>query len=226
MLSLYVPFKHAIMVLRRFVYIALSKNAYQEVIDPLWRRVFYGVSFLVEILEQIANKQLQEFLIRALFSCKTKVGGDVENRRLTEKQKAFCDYYIETLNATESAIRAGYSKNSAAETGYENLRKPHIKNYIDKRLKQLEDERIAKADEVLQYLTAVMRGEEKEKFIILNDDGEEVEVEVPAKIKERTKAAELLGKRYTLFADKLDIEGTIDAGTEKLDSILKQLKED
>ena len=150
----------------------------------------------------------------------------MENRRLTEKQKAFCDYYIETLNATESAIRAGYSKNSAAETGYENLRKPHIKNYIDKRLKQLEDERIAKADEVLQYLTAVMRGEEKEKFIIFNDDGEEVEVEAPAKIKERTKAAELLGKRYTLFADKLDIEGTIDTGTEKLDSILKQLKED
>ena len=147
-------------------------------------------------------------------------------RKLTEKQKRFIDYYIETGNATEAARRAGYSEKTAAETGYENLRKPNIKNYIDKRLKQLEDERIAKADEVLQYLTAVMRGEEKEKFIIFNDDGEKVEVEAPVKIKERTKAAELLGKRYTLFADKLDIEGTIDTGTEKLDSILKQLKED
>jgi phage terminase small subunit len=146
--------------------------------------------------------------------------------KLTEKQKRFIDYYIETGNATEAARRAGYSEKTAAETGYENLRKPNIKNYIDKRLKQLKDERIAKADEVLQYLTAVMRGEEKEKFIIFNDDGEKVEVEAPAKIKERTKAAELLGKRYTLFADKLDIEGTIDTGTEKLDSILKQLKED
>jgi len=146
--------------------------------------------------------------------------------KLTEKQKRFIDYYIELGNATEAARRAGYSEKTAAETGYENLRKPNIKNYIDKRLKQLEDERIAKADEVLQYLTAVMRGEEKEKFIIFNDDGEKVEVEAPAKIKERTKAAELLGKRYTLFADKLDIEGTIDTGTEKLDSILKQLKED
>lgn len=146
--------------------------------------------------------------------------------KLTEKQKRFIDYYIETGNATEAARRAGYSEKTAAETGYENLRKPNIKNYIDKRLKQLEDERIAKADEVLQYLTAVMRGEEKEKFIIFNDDGEKVEVGAPVKIKERTKAAELLGKRYTLFADKLDIEGTIDTGTEKLDSILKQLKED
>ena len=144
--------------------------------------------------------------------------------KLTEKQKRFIDYYIETGNATEAARRAGYSEKTAKQIGNENLTK--LDYFIKKRLKKLEDERIAKADEVLQYLTAVMRGEEKEKFIIFNDDGEKVEVDAPPKIKERTKAAELLGKRYTLFADKLDIEGTIDTGTEKLDSILKQLKED
>lgn len=144
--------------------------------------------------------------------------------KLTEKQKRFIDYYIETGNATEAARRAGYSEKTAKQIGNENLTK--LDYFIKERLKKLEDERIAKADEVLQYLTAVMRGEEKEKFIIFNDDGEKVEVEAPAKIKERTKAAELLGKRYTLFADKLDIEGTIDTGTEKLDSILKQLKDD
>lgn len=117
--------------------------------------------------------------------------------KMTAKQKAFCDYYIETGNATESAIRAGYSKRTAKETGYENLTKPHIKQYIDERLKQIEDKRIADGKEVLQYLTKVMRGEEKDQFGL------------DASLQDRTKAAELLGKRYRLFTDKVEIEGSV-----------------
>ena len=79
--------------------------------------------------------------------------------KLTEKQKRFCDEYLIDLNATQAAIRAGYSKKTAYSIGIENLKKPVIQNYIDKRLKQLEDERIAKADEVLKYLTKSMRQE-------------------------------------------------------------------
>lgn len=113
--------------------------------------------------------------------------------KLTVKQKAFCDYYIETGNATEAAIRAGYSQKTAKETGYENLTKPHIKLYIDERLKSIEDKRIAKGEEVLQYLTKVMRGEEKDQFGL------------DASLQDRTKAAELLGKRYSLFTEKVDV---------------------
>src|SRR5690554_1783764 len=91
--------------------------------------------------------------------------------RLTEKQKQFCDFYIETLNATEAALKAGYSSRTARFIGSENLTKPHIQNYIDQRLKELESRRIADAKEVLEYLTAVMRGEEEETVIVGGEFG-------------------------------------------------------
>ena len=115
--------------------------------------------------------------------------------KMTEKQKAFCDYYIETGNATEAAIKAGYSKKTAKVIGSENLTKPYLKQYIDERLAKIEDERIAKGEEVLQYLTKVMRGEEKDQFGL------------DASLQDRTKAAELLGKRYRLFTEKIEVDG-------------------
>jgi phage terminase small subunit len=125
---------------------------------------------------------------------------------LTEKQKAFADEYIISLNATDAAIKAGYSKNSAKEIGHENLTKPHIKKYIEKRLKEKEAARIATQDEVLEYLTEVMRGEKDEVDIFFDDRGQEREIRQPPKIRERTKAAELLGKRYAIFVDKKELE--------------------
>lgn len=151
--------------------------------------------------------------------------------KLTIKQKAFADYYIETGNATESAIRAGYSKKTAAVIGAENLIKPNIKNYIEECMKKLEDERIAKADEVLKYLTSAMRGDIDEEVVVVEGEGEGcssariVKKEISAK--DRIKAAELLGKRYRLFVDKVeaDVNANVNS-TKKLDSILEQLGED
>lgn len=117
---------------------------------------------------------------------------------MSEKQKAFCDHYITTLNATEAAKMAGYSKKTATVIGSENLTKPYIKEYIDLRLAELEESRIANATEVLQYLTRVMRGEEKDQF------------DMDVSIQDRTKAAELLGKRYRLFVDKQEIDAKIE----------------
>lgn len=116
--------------------------------------------------------------------------------KLTPKQKAFCDYYIETGNATEAAKKSGYSRRSAAVIGAKNLTKPYLKTYIDERMSKIEDKRIAKGEEVLQYLTKVMRGEEKDQ---LGSD---------ASLQDRTKAAELLGKRYRLFTENIKVEGT------------------
>lgn len=151
--------------------------------------------------------------------------------KLTPKQKAFADYYIETGNATESAIRAGYSKKTAAVIGAENLIKPNIKNYIEECMKKLEDERIAKADEVLKYLTSAMRGEINEEVVVVEGEGEGcssariVKKEISAK--DRIKAAELLGKRYGLFINKVeaDVNANVNS-TKKLDSILEQLDGD
>jgi phage terminase small subunit len=128
--------------------------------------------------------------------------------KLTEKQKRFCDYYIETGNATEAAIRAGYSQKTARFIGAENLTKPNVKSYIDQRLKELEDERIADATEVLQYLTSVMRGEITEtRYIAVYDkDGSFVEErEGPPTVRDRNKAAELLAKRYGLLNENMNI---------------------
>lgn len=128
--------------------------------------------------------------------------------KLSPKQKAFAEYYIETGNATESAIKAGYSKKTARVIGQENLLKPAIKSYIDEKMKELESKRIAKAEEVLEYLTRVLRGEETEQVVVTENIGDfmseakVIDKEISAK--DKIKAAELLGKRYRLFTDKIE----------------------
>lgn len=125
--------------------------------------------------------------------------------KLTEKQKRFVDYYIETGNKTEAAKKAGYSEKTAASIGDENLRKPAIKAAIDARLRELEGKRIAKADEVLQFLTSTLRGELKEEQVVVEGQGEGVSrariVEVKASTKDRLEAAKSLLKRYPMELD-------------------------
>lgn len=142
--------------------------------------------------------------------------------RMTEKQKRFCDFYIETGNAKEAAIRAGYSEKTAKQIGQENLTKPDLRAYIDERLAELKNERTADAQEVLEYLTAVMRGEYKEATLIGVGEGAQAVVDIDVGAKDRLKAAELLGKRHALFTDKVDLQtgdivikvGEWDAGEE------------
>lgn len=125
--------------------------------------------------------------------------------KLTEKQRRFVDYYVETGNASEAARRAGYSEKTAGWIGQENLQKPTIKAAIDARLKELEDKRIAKADEVLQFLTSTLRGEVKEEHVVVEGTGEGrsdariIKVQVSAR--DRLDAAKSLLKRYPMQLD-------------------------
>lgn len=136
--------------------------------------------------------------------------------KLTAKQKLFCDEYIISLNATQAAIKAGYSKKTARKIAAENLTKPVIQNYISERMKQKESSLIATQDEVLQYLTSVLRGESQTTDTVLvgmGDGYQEVqEVEKKPSEKDRLKAAELLGKRYGLYTDKIsaDVDMSLD----------------
>ncbi|MEG0129689.1 terminase small subunit, partial [Clostridium sp.] len=118
--------------------------------------------------------------------------------------------YIELGNATEAAIKAGYSKKTAAVIGAENLIKPNIKSYIDQRIKELDDKAIARQEEVLKYLTKVMRGEESEEVVVTENIGDFMSeariIKKQVGAKERNKAAELLGKRYRLFVDKVEAD--------------------
>ncbi len=128
--------------------------------------------------------------------------------KLTPKQKAFCDYYLETGNATESAKRAGYSEKTARAIGEENLTKPDIRNYINEQASQKDRERIASQDEVLEFLTSIVRGQIKESLpVVLQRDFEMID-KTPS-IKDRLKAAELLGKRYGLFKEQIHHSGEI-----------------
>lgn len=131
--------------------------------------------------------------------------------KLTVKQQRFADEYIRLGEITQAAINAGYSIKSARTAGQANMRKHAIKDYIDDRLQELKKESIAEQDEVLQYLTAVMRGKVKDEALLVVGDGDfGSTVERHEKRSDtmgRTKAAELLGKRYAMWTDRQQIDG-------------------
>lgn len=149
---------------------------------------------------------------------------------MTEKQKRFCDEYLTDLNATQAAIRAGYSKKTAYSIGEENLRKPELKEYIEKRMAEKESQLIADQDEVMRYLTSVMRREKKESVVVTlntektsyvpDENGtmrkqtvkQEIPqiIEIPAQLRDANKAAELLGKAYGIYTDKVDVDADMD----------------
>ena len=130
--------------------------------------------------------------------------------KLTAKQQMFCDEYLIDLNATQAAIRAGYSEKTARAIGAENLTKPDIKEYIENRMAEKEAALIADQDEVMKYITSVMRGESKAEVVVVEGCGDGYsEARTMTKApdeKERLKAAEMLGKRYGLFKDKVGTE--------------------
>ncbi len=130
--------------------------------------------------------------------------------KMTAKQKRFCDEYLIDLNATQAAIRAGYSEKNARNIASENLAKPNIKQYIDERMAEKESELIADQNEVLKYLTSVMRGESASEVVVVEGIGdgcsEARAMQKAPDEKERLKAAELLGKRYGLYTEKIDAD--------------------
>jgi phage terminase small subunit len=124
-----------------------------------------------------------------------------------EKQKRFCEEYLVDCNATQAAIRAGYSEKTARAIGQRLLTNVDIKKYIDQQLQKLKNEKIADAQEVLEYLTSVMRGEQKEQVALLTGEGVQDLVQKDVSAKDRLKSAELIGKRYALFTEKLELQG-------------------
>lgn len=156
---------------------------------------------------------------------------------VTIKEQIFCD---ELLSDTEFNKTLAYKKaypsvkndNVAAAAASRLMNKPEIKEYIDKQLSKLHNERTADAQEVLEYLTSVLRGESSSSELVVEGIGdgcsEARTIEKPPSEKERLKAAELLGKRYGLYTDKVDVNNEAEEKkAEKLDniaSILEQMK--
>lgn len=131
---------------------------------------------------------------------------------MTEKQKKFADEYLIDLNATR-AYRVAYPAvkrdETAAQSGSRLLRNVNVSAYIAKQLEKLHDERTADAKEVLEYLTSVLRGESSAEVVVVECMGDgrssAKRMKKTPDEKERLKAAELLGKRYALFGDRVQL---------------------
>lgn len=145
--------------------------------------------------------------------------------KLTAKQQRFCDEYLIDLNATQAAIRAGYSKKTARVIGQQNLSKLAVRNYINERMKEKEAELIADSDEVMRYLTSVLRGQSQSEVVVVENIGDYMSearlIQKAPDEKERLKAAELLGKAHQIFVDKveqtvdMDLNITVDYGEDE-----------
>ena len=127
---------------------------------------------------------------------------------MNARQKRFCDEYLIDCNATQAAIRAGYSKKTARQIGDRLLSNVDIRAYIDEQLERIHDERTADAKEVLEYLTSVMRGEHTEETLKLVGEGVQEKTNIEVSEKDRLKAAELIGKTHGMFNDKLNLNAT------------------
>lgn len=119
----------------------------------------------------------------------------VSDIKLKPKELKFAEEWLKTTNATQSAIKAGYSERTAYSAGNRLLKKVEVRQYIDERLAEMKESSIADTNEVMQFLSSTMRGDIPDQFGLdpaLND---------------RLKAAELLGKRYKMFTDKQEVSG-------------------
>ena len=143
--------------------------------------------------------------------------------RLTKKQRRFADEYLIDCNGTKAAIRAGYSPKTANEQAAKLMANKKIKGYISEKLEEISSERLAEAQEVLEYLTSVMRGEHTEQILRLDGNGVQVIDNIKVSARERLKAAELIGKRYGMFKDGLNVGGAVpvvfvdDLGSDELE---------
>lgn len=128
---------------------------------------------------------------------------------MTEKQRRFADEYIRTgnISASYKVAYPNVRKDAAARaSGSKLLTKTNVKTYIDKRLEELRKQSIAEQDEVLQYLTSVMRGEQTEQTLKGIGEGAQEIDDIDVDASKRIKAAELLGKRYMLWTEKHQVE--------------------
>ena len=132
---------------------------------------------------------------------------------MTDKQRKFADEYLIDCNATR-AYKAAYPRikndNVARANSSRLLTNANIKNYIEQQLAEMSSAKVASAEEVIQYLTSVMRGEHKEQTLRLIGDGVQKIDKIDVSAKDRLKAAEMLGKRYGIFSDKIDLNADMD----------------
>lgn len=133
------------------------------------------------------------------------------------QEKDFALNYLKDpkRNAYKAAIDAGYAESTAKDASkWLNPKdpkkyKPYLKEFVDEKFAEIESEKTADAKEVMEYLTAVMRGEHTEQVLRLVGEGTQKIDNIAVSEKDRLKAAELIGKRYGLFKENVDLNGVV-----------------
>lgn len=153
---------------------------------------------------------------------------DLLNNKLTDKQIAFCLEYLKDYNATQAAIRVGYSKKSARQQAQRMLTKDDINKYIKELQTKVENEKIMNIKEIQERLTLIARGDAEEDVVIVeNTGGYSSEARVLQKkvsAKEQVKALELLGKANALFVDTVKSDVNIENRSSQFDRYMEELK--
>lgn len=127
-------------------------------------------------------------------------------KKLTLKQQRFVDEYIISGNATQAAIKAGYSKKTANRIATENLSKPVIKTAIGQRNAEIQSEKTMDMQEVMELLASIARGETTEETVTNKGDV----IETATRNSDKLRALELIGKRFGAWTDKKEISGNLD----------------
>ena len=150
-------------------------------------------------------------------------------KKINEKQKRAVDYFIELGNKTQALLKAGYSMNYAKGNATKLFENESVKKYLNEQLEKISSERTADAKEVMEYLTSVMRGESQAEIVVVEGCGDgvtnAVKVSKNPDEKERLKAAELLGKRFGLFKEKVELEAET-KGVVIIDDVSNKSKSD
>ena len=145
--------------------------------------------------------------------------------KLTPKQAAFVDAYIETGNASEAARRAGYSDKTAFRTGQENMQKPAITQAIAARQAEIRSKRTADITEVMEFLTSALRGEVTDENIVTEGCGDGISeariIETRISSRDRLNAAQQLLKRFPRQMDVAEQEARIKRLASELESMEK-----
>lgn len=144
--------------------------------------------------------------------------GDSVAKLKNERQEKFCLEYIKSDNATQSAINAGYSKKTARTIGSKLLTNIDIQDRFQELMKKnkKKNKLIADAEEVLEFFSKTFRNELKAKKFI--EEGKTVEVDINVETRDRLKAAEMLGKKYAMFTDNMNVKAEIKES--KIDKLL------
>ena len=150
--------------------------------------------------------------------------------KLNEKQKCFCEEYLIDLNATQAAIRAGYNPKTADQQASRLLTNVKVKEYLSDLMKRKQNRRIASADDVLMYLTSVIRGESESEVIVTRSMGKDYGSEIVHEMKkpdekDKLKAAELLAKYHGLMApQQLEVKTEVSVNIEQFNALLVNVK--